>query len=54
LYPCTPTPPNASNLNYTPGHVVPNAAIVQLSTDGTICIHTHTRAHYLLDITGYG
>ena len=53
IYPCTTNPPNASNLNYTTGQNIPNAAITKLSPTGTICIHTDTTTHLLIDTNGY-
>ena len=53
LYPCTPTPPTASTLNYTPGINIANATTIALDTNGDVCIFTSTTAHFALDITAY-
>ncbi len=53
LYPCTPTPPTASTLNYTPGINIANATTVALNTAGEICLYTNTTAHYALDVLAY-
>ena len=53
LYPCTPTPPTASTLNYTPGINIANATTVALNTAGEVCLYTNTTAHYALDVLAY-
>ena len=53
LYPCTPEPPTASTLNYTPGINIANATTVALNTTGEICLYTSTTAHYALDVLAY-
>ncbi len=53
LYPCTPTPPTASTLNYTPGVNIANATTVALNTAGEVCLYTNTTAHYALDVLAY-
>ena len=39
LYPCTPTPPTASTLNYTPGVNIANATTVALNSSGEVSTH---------------
>ncbi|HUF97918.1 MAG TPA: S8 family peptidase [Ilumatobacter sp.] len=53
LYPCSPTPPTASTVNYLPGDVVANTAIVPLDADGEVCLYTLGAADFALDVTGY-
>lgn len=53
LFPCTGDPIAASTLNYLAGQVVPNGAVVDLSSTGRLCIYTYARAHLLLDVAGY-
>jgi alpha-tubulin suppressor-like RCC1 family protein len=53
IYPCTPTPPNASNLNFGPGQTVPNAVVAQLSATGTVCAFSPTTTDLIIDVTGY-
>jgi hypothetical protein len=53
VYPCTPSVPNASHVNYAPGDVRANEVIAKLATDGTICIYTHATTHIAADITGH-
>jgi hypothetical protein len=53
VYPCTPTVPTASSINYAPGQVRPNELIAKLSPTGTICIYTHATTHLIVDAVGY-
>ncbi|HWL46070.1 MAG TPA: ELWxxDGT repeat protein [Ilumatobacter sp.] len=53
LYPCGDTVPKASHLNYLPGDVLANAAIVPLDTTGKVCVYTKAGADYVLDVNGY-
>ena len=53
LYPSGAAQPNASNLNYRPGQVVPNAFTVGLGGDGAFQIYAYTSVDLVVDITGY-
>ena len=53
VYPCTPTPPNSSNLNYSAGESIPNLVAAPLTADGKICLFTSAGAHLLADVAGY-
>ena len=53
LYPCTATPPTASNLNYTPGAVAANNAVVPLDANGRVCVFTKAGADFVLDVNGF-
>jgi hypothetical protein len=53
LYPFGTTQPNASNINYSAGQVVPNAFIAGLSSDGRFNIFSRTSTHFIVDVTGY-
>jgi len=53
LYPCTPTRPNASNINFGAGTVVANSATAKLDASGDLCIFTPTGADLLLDVNGF-
>ena len=37
VYPCGTTPPNASNLNFAAGQVVPNLVDAKIGSGGTVC-----------------
>lgn len=52
-YPCSAGWSGTSNLNYTAGGIVPNAAIVAPDTTGDICIRTSAAAHLVVDVTGW-
>lgn len=52
VYPCGGAPPNASNVNYEPGVVVPNAVVSRLSPDGDVCVFTSATTHLLVDVAG--
>ena len=49
LYPCTVTPPTASNLNHGRAETVANAASVL----GAGCLTTQLRGHLVVDLTGW-
>jgi ELWxxDGT repeat protein len=53
LWQCTDPRPTTSTVNYTPGDIVPNGAVINLSGDGEICIFTKARTDIVLDVTGY-
>jgi subtilisin family serine protease len=52
VYPCD-SRPNASNLNFVAGQVVPNAVIAPVSTRGTVCFYVYGIANILVDVNGY-
>jgi hypothetical protein len=53
LYPFGATQPNASNLNFHENHIVPNAFVVGLSSDGKFNIYSHASTHFIVDLVGY-
>jgi subtilisin family serine protease len=53
VYPCGTPPPNASNLNYTPGQTIPNAVITKIGTNGAICFFTAGTTHLIVDVNGH-
>jgi hypothetical protein len=52
VYPCD-SRPNASNLNFVAGQVVPNAVIAPVSTRGTVCFYVYGIANIVVDANGY-
>jgi hypothetical protein len=53
-YPCDAAVPNASNLNYGVGAPVANSAIVDVASDGTVCLLTaDTDTQLIADVNGY-
>ncbi|MGE0000357.1 MAG: hypothetical protein AB7U39_25855, partial [Ilumatobacteraceae bacterium] len=53
VFPCDSAQPLASNVNYVMGSTVPNAVIVKLAADGTICLYTNAATHLVVDVEGY-
>lgn len=43
--------PEVSNLNFEIGHTIANSAVVQLSPDGTIDVHSSGQAQVIIDVT---
>jgi len=50
VYPCTASPPTASNLNVSPGRTVANAVLAELDAVGDVCIYTSVATHLLVDL----
>ncbi len=53
VYPCTPSVPNASAINYTTGVDVANEVFAPLSMDGSLCVYTYAEIDLLIDVVGY-
>ena len=53
VYPCGPSVPNASNVNYSAGHDIANLVITPLDGDGTVCIYTSGSVHLIADVAGH-
>ena len=52
-YPCGSTLPDVSNLNYTPGTAIANAATVPIGTGGKVCLYTDSAINLIADINGW-
>jgi hypothetical protein len=52
VYPCG-TRPNASNLNYVAGQIVPNSVIAPVSADGSVCIYSLANTDVIADVSGW-
>ena len=52
VYPCG-TRPNASNLNFVAGQIVPNAVIAPVSANGEVCLFSSVNTHLLADVNGW-
>jgi hypothetical protein len=50
---CSPTPPNASSLNYTAGVNRGNEIVALLDPTGKICLFTSRYIHLTVDVVGY-
>ncbi len=47
------TRPDTSTLNYGPGAIIANNAIVQPGANGEVCFYFHGATHFVLDVVGY-
>ena len=52
VWDCEGSAPNSSNINYRPGGVTSNGALVELSSSGSVCIFTDTATDLIVDATG--
>ncbi len=52
VYPCSSTRPLASNLNFTSGQTVANAATVAIDGDGRVCVASTAAAQIVVDLNG--
>jgi hypothetical protein len=52
VYPCGAIP-NASNLNFISGQIVPNAVIAPVSASGEVCFYARGTTDLIVDINGY-
>jgi hypothetical protein len=52
VYPCGTAVPVASNINFQRGETRPNLVSTQLAPDRSVCIHTSSPAHVVVDLTG--
>jgi hypothetical protein len=53
VYPCGEAIPVASTLNFDAGAIVPNSAIVQVGTGGSICVFSNVETDVVVDVNGY-
>ncbi len=53
VFPCGEQIPVASTVNFTPGAIVPNAAVVKVGANGAICIYSNTDTDVVVDANGY-
>lgn len=53
VYPCGLAQPNASNLNFVAGDVIPNSVIVKVGGGGSVCFFTSTGVDLIVDVSGY-
>lgn len=57
VYPCGQAQPNASNLNFSGGEVIPNSVIVKVGSGGAdtgrVCFFTSTGVDLIVDVSGY-
>ena len=53
VYPCASGRPDASNLNFVSGQIVPNLVIAPVDVNGNICFYSYGKTHLLADVSGY-
>jgi hypothetical protein len=53
VFPCGAARPQASNVNYFAGEVVPNAVLAEVGVGGEVCIYTLAATHLIADVNGY-
>ena len=53
MYPCGEAVPNASNLNYGSGQIIPNAVVTGLGTDGKVCLFSQSATDVIVDVNGW-
>ena len=53
VYPCGSARPNASNVNYVTGQIVPNAVMSQVGADGAICVFSQQATNVIIDLDGW-
>jgi len=53
VFPCGEPVPNASNLNYSSGAVVPNAVLAKVGSGGRVCLYTHAASDLIVDVAGF-
>lgn len=51
-YPCTPTAPDVSTVNFAAGGIVPNHTVVPLDATGGFCVVASTAVDVLIDVFG--
>ncbi len=51
-YPCDMPLPLASNVNFAAGQTVANLATVKLGTGSTLCVHSSSPTHLVVDVAG--
>jgi hypothetical protein len=50
VYPCGAAVPNASNLNFIDGEVIPNAVITRVGANGRVCIVSSADTDVVVDV----
>ena len=53
VFPCGEELPNASNVNYGPGDVVPNAVLAKVGDDGKVCVFSLAATDLVVDANGH-
>lgn len=53
VWPCGTARPTTSNVNYAAGSITANNVIAPIGSNGTVCVHVHTNANVVVDVTGW-
>ncbi len=53
LYSCDNTRPDASTLNHPPDATTSNGAIIELDSNGDLCVYTQRATDLIIDVVGY-
>ena len=53
VYPCGVPRPNASNLNFKAGDVVPNGVIASVGSNGGVCFYSSQETDLIVDFSGW-
>ena len=53
VWPCGAERPLASNVNYGPGDVAPNAVLAKVGSGGKVCLFTKAGTDLVVDVNGY-
>jgi hypothetical protein len=53
VFPCGETQPLASNINYIPGDVVPNAVVAKVGAGGKVCVFSSAETHIVIDVNAW-
>ena len=53
VFPCGSARPNASNINYVAGDVVPNAVLTKIGAGGKVCVFSYAATDLIVDTNGY-
>jgi hypothetical protein len=53
VWPCGVSRPNASNLNYVAGDVVPNGVIAPIGSNGSVCLYSQSAVDLIVDVAGW-
>jgi len=53
VFPCNTARPNASNVNYFAGQIVPNSVLAKLDPNGRVCVYTLAATDVVVDVNGF-
>jgi hypothetical protein len=53
VFPCGQPLPNASNLNFVAGDIIPNSVLARVGSGGKVCFYTYAQTDLLVDVSGY-